>query len=1485
MSSKIDPKKRLKDWEVIKAADMQLMRDDNLKNSMTSWVIKCFNSPTEYLAPSFKSVPEEYQKGRNLGYFLIDDVDIGALFVWEEMRQKEQLSWDENSVKDMSCLQRFTSKCLTYKHQKKMYLRVIPAFDPGDGVKGEGRVFVEDVIEVINILKTRYHLSEPETDDLTELTTSCSKGCIPTISLSSCKEILEKRNVDKKLVMFADDPIYLIGMQTSYKNGEYFKILSSGGIQLLSLSQSMMFLTQNCIIGVNWTKVSMEERLAILKEIFACTGFGKVIDCVQIFDSQVNFFQENFVQFSLMIKCVIEIKKQFKEVYKDQIKYQSYTFEDVFPENLLDFSFLQALATKFNFSDKIFKLKMAVIPVWMMRVQWIVAWFESIKDGTFKSCDEYGHAMIEAILVWVPMNCRFFIKSYLMSVFLGMERCKEHEAVMNDYFSRFRDGSDLVLQYRGQLPNMMDDEAENSKTEMRNQQSGSLENIVQHSQSEYLEIVGQTFELTEIANSQSKSEKDKEVIRALIDLSATPTKIPIESSEKIGSVIDQQPTTTNTHCLTNPLFIDTSHNEQKKDSAISPKLYRVNEAEIPESIRQIVESAMKDSSKKRQWKKITEANLHVLEKVKGNCHFISFEAKTLDGSVTLKPSYQVWTKNMHATSNCRYFLMDDNDLEVAEVLRKCVSQWKDDFARKMLESKFIWDGNTREVGLTQKHNIFIRVIQPAVVEDVGEEPRIFLDEAVEAVRLCRQTFQNDDFTPEEFVEYHKMYQRSEFDFPTIPITEFEKILDVFHIDDSPITLVDDPTQILGSAKMLMNATHFCIVASAGMQTFEVISSRLAVLFMVESLICGVNWNIVPMNQTRCVLEEIQLFAVLPKGHHVSYKRVVEKINEVRLKYPGIYEIEPYPDIFLRNMHSEEMVEVTHFQNIAVEYGLVNRIFMDPKLHVWKIRTLTITAWIENVLAEHYHPEIRQAVVDGMLHMVPHEKRVAARLKSGQALLISPPPPAVTQQEPSTSATPSPEKSPKKSSFKWYSVDAGKNIIESDGSEHMEEIDVGSGDSTGPGSDTDSTGTFDSGLSPNGTEGVGKTTEKDDDVEYHEYDIELSEKEDEFESDVTEETIRPEEPEIQESQVNAPDEEATDDVKKTSDAQSIVPPSSIDQTAIQQSQPIINDINKANENAPKQNAIKKRDPLRPLKTEEEQSMVQNYFQYVLKEKEREKRNKILLNSMRNKGDEKIPTLPGSLVQPSCPSLAKEITLPNLVRKKEVAKEEIDVKKEEKQKIPPPNQIVIEGLVIEAKEIDAKDNIAQLTYENSETEDILTKEEVAAAAAGEMKEVNHLNPILMEDRNLAEDLVQNCVENALAFHFSLNLQSILHNDVNNDVHNVPGQTTNPESSSSVRNTISPISSGLANSIKNLFKLLRSDVQEKEKIFLNQNQSTGDTGDTVVPSQSTSSSTLDLIDQLQDKMKELLKENRLQKIEIESQKQFLGVLIDALPPKKTE
>ena len=81
------------------------------------------------------------------------------------------------------------------------------------------------------------------------------------------------------------------------------------------------------------------------------------------------------------------------------------------------------------------------------------------------------------------------------------------------------------------------------------------------------------------------------------------------------------------------------------------------------------------------------------------------------------------------------------------------------------------------------------------------------------------------------------------------------------------------------------------------------------------------------------------------------------------------------------MHSEEMVEVIHFQNIAVEYGLVNRIFMDTKLHVWKIRTLIITAWIENVLGEHYHPEIRQAVVDGMLHMVPHEKRVAARLKS------------------------------------------------------------------------------------------------------------------------------------------------------------------------------------------------------------------------------------------------------------------------------------------------------------------------------------------------------------------------------------------------------------------------------------------------------------------------------------------------------------------------
>ena len=104
---------------------------------------------------------------------------------------------------------------------------------------------------------------------------------------------------------------------------------------------------------------------------------------------------------------------------------------------------------------------------------------------------------------------------------------------------------------------------------------------------------------------------------------------------------------------------------------------------------------------------------------------------------------------MHATSNCRYFLMDDNDLKVAEVLRQRVPEWEDDVAPKMLESKFIWDGNTREVGLTQKHNIFIRVIQPAVVEDVGEEPRIFLDEAVEAVRLCRQTFQNDDFTPEE----------------------------------------------------------------------------------------------------------------------------------------------------------------------------------------------------------------------------------------------------------------------------------------------------------------------------------------------------------------------------------------------------------------------------------------------------------------------------------------------------------------------------------------------------------------------------------------------------------------------------------------------------------------------------------------------------------------------------------------------------------------
>ena len=148
---------------------------------------------------------------------------------------------------------------------------------------------------------------------------------------------------------------------------------------------------------------------------------------------------------------------------------------------------------------------------------------------------------------------------------------------------------------------------------------------------------------------------------------------------------------------------------------------------------------------------------------------------------------------------------------------------------------------------------------------------------------------NLNFSSFSVVEYHKMYQRSEFDFPTIPISEFEKILDIFHIDDSPITvskiiqthrltlivfifqLVDDPTQILGSERMLMNATHFCIVASAGMQTFEVISSRLAVLFMVESLICGVNWNIVPMCQTRCILEEIQLFAVLPKVSIINFQ--------------------------------------------------------------------------------------------------------------------------------------------------------------------------------------------------------------------------------------------------------------------------------------------------------------------------------------------------------------------------------------------------------------------------------------------------------------------------------------------------------------------------------------------------------------------------------------------------------------------------------------
>ncbi|UMM21865.1 hypothetical protein L5515_003358 [Caenorhabditis briggsae] len=352
--------------------------------------------------------------------------------------------------------------------------------------------------------------------------------------------------------------------------------------------------------------------------------------------------------------------------------------------------------------------------------------------------------------------------------------------------------------------------------------------------------------------------------------------------------------------------------------------------------------------------------------------------------LALTPSYLCAPSNLLTTQKTpkfQYYLMDDED-------RKHIAFFQNFLTANEWEERCY--GHMGTIGNFVKS---VREIMNSDDEEQVEkryyirsvpfenEQRVFADEIYELLPLipCRGLM--NTARAAELQDIWK--QHGAHVYTTISLAELDLIFEDFKLDKTKVTIVEDPAYTIGENLMFTWGTNLNI---HDLKRQPIISVPQAVLFLAQSIVCGVNWKAVKDEKKQVVLDEMRKVMALGKTSYVEYRYMLSVSIGVRQKLADLY-LGPKEDVIFQKQHAMGEVDMPEFRRVFKKYQIPGFYENHESLTVYAVRVLLPLAWIQSFWEEEKNvfPELSRFILDEILIYVPDNLKMEYRRNVGLML--------------------------------------------------------------------------------------------------------------------------------------------------------------------------------------------------------------------------------------------------------------------------------------------------------------------------------------------------------------------------------------------------------------------------------------------------------------------------------------------------------------------
>lgn len=310
---------------------------------------------------------ETWEKSKaQMKFFLLDHVDKEQ--VESELKKcKDEKERDAKAVEMLGSLTKFVAK---HPH-KKLYLRCMGG--PRLGYCDQIRLFTEDLHEVLPLILKKQKVPAAEYSDyLEKLREEFKNPQLPThhrtINLTRLDQILIELGVNKALLNIVEDPFQGITRVDNHHFGRVFGFFGPNNDEVMDSSQSINYLFQNLVVGIDWT----EPKTGDLKK--------KILEAMEECRKAKDEF---YITKTHLLSLIAPIKSEFSlGPSEDNLK--TYMFNGVLGTTECSTGQYEEIAKKFNlptYTNPQSDAKKGVLSVWMARFFLALGWTQTFLPG------------------------------------------------------------------------------------------------------------------------------------------------------------------------------------------------------------------------------------------------------------------------------------------------------------------------------------------------------------------------------------------------------------------------------------------------------------------------------------------------------------------------------------------------------------------------------------------------------------------------------------------------------------------------------------------------------------------------------------------------------------------------------------------------------------------------------------------------------------------------------------------------------------------------------------------------------------------------------------------------------------------------------------------------------------------------------------------------------------------------------------------------